>query len=227
MSAFLRSLPWLPPALDLARLAVFAAFVALVARTSRASASTDAAQARRWADRLIAFVLTVSAAVGATQVESWPFSNWALVHGLASPRGAALELEGLDGAGGGWRVDFRALQPLPPEEFASWLSAAEPRLTPASRGAVGRYLLRQAEDSRRRARSGGAIGANDRWLGRLAAPYHFRVDPALGWATRESVPAVPFTGIRVWRLEWDVEERASDPARVARRLVLEADDAGP
>lgn len=226
MSAFLHSLPWLQPALDVARLGVFAVFVALVVRAGRASAAGDPALARRWADRLITFVLAVSGVVGVSQVESWPFSNWALVHGLASPRGAALEMEGLDGTGRGWRVDFRALQPVPPEEFASWLSANEPRLTEPAKAAVGRFLLDRAEAARRRARAGGAIGADDRLLGRLSAPHHFHLDPALGWPRRESVPPAPFTGLRVWRLEWDVEQRFADPTRVTRRLVLEARAAG-
>jgi hypothetical protein len=226
VSAFLRSLSWLQPALDVARLLLFGAFVALVVRVGRATAAGDPAPARRWADRLIGFVLAVSLAVGLTQVESWPFSNWALVHGLASPRGASLELEGLDGAGRGWRVDFRALQPVPPVEFASWMSANEPRLTEPAKAAVARYLLEQAEAARRRARAGGAIGANDRLLGALSAPHHFHVDPALGWPRPESVPEAPFTGIRLWRLEWDVEQRFTDPTRVTRRLVLETHRAG-
>jgi hypothetical protein len=223
VSAFLRSLPWLQPALDLVRLAVFAAFVALVVSAARAGAAGDPVRARRRVDRLIAFVLAVSAAVGVSQVESWPFSNWALVHGLASPRGAAFELEGLDGAGRGWRVDFRALQPLPPEEFASWLSANEARLSGPAKHALARYLLERAEAARRRARAGGSIGANDRLLGPLSAPHHFHLDPALGWPGPESVPAEPFVGLRVWRLEWDVEQRYADPASsVTRRLVMEA-----
>jgi hypothetical protein len=226
VSAFLRSLPWLQPALDVARLLVFAAFVALVVRAGRASAAGDPSAARRWADRLIVFVMAVSCAVGVSQVESWPFSNWALVHGLASPRGAALEMEGLDGAGRSWRVDFRALQPLAPEEFASWLSANEARLTEPSKAAVGRFLLGQAEAARVRARAGGAVGADDRLLGRLSAPHHFHLDPALGWPRREAVPPAPFTSLRLWRLEWDVEERFADPTRVTRRLVLEARPAG-
>jgi hypothetical protein len=226
VSAFLRSLPWLQPALDVARLGVYAAFVALVAQVGRATAGGDRTHARRWVDRLIVFVLAVSLCVGVTQVESWPFSNWALVHGLASPRGASLELEGLDAAGRGWRVDFRALQPLPPEELASWLSANEPRLTPADKAALGRYFLGQAEAARRRARAGGAVGADDRLLGRFSAPHHFHLDPALGWPGPESVPPTPLTGIRVWRLEWDVEQRFADPTRVTRRLLLETAPAG-
>ena len=226
MSTFLRSLPWLQPALDVARLIVFAAFIALVARVGHASASGDPLPARRWANRLIAFVLAVSGTVGLSQVESWPFSNWALVHGLATPRGAALEMEGLGADGRASRVDFRALQPLPPEEFASWLSANEARLTEPGKAAVARFLLEKAEASRRRARAGGSIGADDRLLGRLSAPHHFHLDPELGWPRPETVPEAPLVGLRVWRLEWDVEQRFADPTRVTRRLVLEARPAG-
>ena len=75
----LRGLAWLQPPLEVVRLGVFMLFVVLGLFAWR--------RGRAAADRLIAYVLAVSLAVGLSQQESWPFSNWALVHGMA-PRQA-------------------------------------------------------------------------------------------------------------------------------------------
>lgn len=220
MTELLRPFAWLEPVVDLFRLGVFLAFVALGLMAARARRETAEAGRRR-VDRLILYVLILSAAVGLGQVESWPFSTWALVHGLSSKTGAALELEGLDASGQGYPVDFRVLEPLAPEEFASWLRANLARLGPAGRQSLGRFLLGRAEEARVRFRGGGRVGRNEWLLGPFAAPHHFHVNRGKTWASPSAVPATPFTGLRVWLLEWDVEERRADPSRVARRLLLE------
>lgn len=218
MTELLRPFAWLDPALDVLRLGVFLVFVALGLMAARRG---KASEGRRRIDRLILYVLLVSAAVGLSQVESWPFSTWALVHGLSSRTGAALELEGLDVSGRGFPVDFRVLEPLAPEEFASWLRASLGRLGPSGQQSVGRFLLDRAEAARLRFRGGGRVARNEWLLGPLAAPYHFHVNRGRTWASPAAVPATPFNGLRVWLLEWDVEERFADPSRVARRLLLE------
>jgi len=211
MMETLSGLPWLRPALDVARLLVFAAFVALGVAVAR---RPD----RGRVDRLVAYVLAVSLAVGLTQVEAWPFTNWALVHGLAPARMSSWEIEGIDAAGRAWPVDPRVLQPLAPEEFGSWMFARVPRLPDDARARVGLFLLERAEAGRRRLLGGEAVGGNELLLGPLAAPFHFQQKPV--WQGPADVPAAPFVAVRVQVLEWDVEARRRDESAVERREFL-------
>lgn len=203
--------PWLRPALDVARLLAFAAFVALgLAAALRPE--------RRRADRLIAYVLALSLAVGFTQVEAWPFTNWALVHSLAPARMSSWEIEGLDAAGRAWPVDARVLQPLAPEEFGSWMFSRVPRLPDGARERLGRFLLERAEAGRLRLVVGEPVGVNETLLGPLAAPFHFQQKPV--WRGPADVPPEPFVAVRVQVLEWDVAARRRDESRVTRRELL-------
>jgi hypothetical protein len=199
------------PPLEIARLGVFAVFLAL-------GAFAWWRRERRAADRLIAYVLAVSLAVGLSQQESWPFSNWALVHGLAPARSGSWEIEALDAGGRAWPVDARVLQPLSPEEFGAWMLTQVPRLSPAQRERLAGFLLERAESGRRRLKAGQGVGASEAHLGPLAAPYHFHTKAV--WRTPADAPDAPFVALRVWALSWDVEERARDEARVTRRLLL-------
>jgi hypothetical protein len=206
----LHSLAWLKPPLEIVRLGVFLLFVALGAFAWW--------RGRRAADRFILYVLAVSLVVGLSQQESWPFSNWALVHGLASSQAGSWEMEAVDAGGRSWPVDPRVLQPLSPEEFGAWMIGALPRLTPEERERLARFVLERAEAGRRRLKAGERVGVNESRLGPLAAPYHFHAKPV--WRGPADAPDTPFVGLRVWGLSWDVEERARDEARVARRLLL-------
>lgn len=202
---------WLRPALDVARLLLFATFVALGIAAAR---RPD----RRRTDRLIAYVLAVSTAVGITQVEAWPFTNWALVHGLAPSRMSSWEIEGIDASGRAWPVDARVLQPLAPEEFGSWMFSRVPGLSSDARARLGRFLLERAEGGRQRLLDGQPVGGNERLLGPLAAPFHFQQKPV--WHGAADVPRAPFVAVRVQVLEWDVEARRRDDSRVTRRELL-------
>ena len=211
MREALSGLPWLRPALDVARLLAFAAFVAL-------GLAVLLRPVRARIDRLIAFVLAVTTVVGLTQVESWPFTNWALVHSLAPAHMASWEIEGIDGTGRAWIVDARVLQPLAPEEFGSWMFSRVPALPPEGRANVGRFLLERAETGRQRLAAGQPVGENETLLGPLAAPFHFQQKPV--WHGPADVPATPFVAVRVSVLEWDVEARRRDETAVARREFL-------
>jgi hypothetical protein len=217
VTEFLRGFKWMEPAVDLGRLGLFALFVALGLMAARRRREPGAS--RRAADRLIVYVLGVSCLVGVTQVESWPFTNWALVNHGSPRRIVSLELEGLDATGHGWVVDLRVLQPLSPEEFATWLKANLAALTPDDRGRLGRFLLDRAEHGRRRLRAGRSPAPNQTLLGPLDAPYHFH--DAKTWTSAAQVPATPFVALRAWFWDWDVEERFADPTRVERRLLFE------
>jgi hypothetical protein len=204
------------PAVDVCRLGVFALFVVL---GLLAAAPHNAAGRRRRVDVLLTYVLVVSGLVGLLQQESWPFTQWALVSGLAPQRGRSLEVEALDAAGRGYIVDLRVLQPLSPEEFASWLHANQARLAPSGEASLARFLLSRAEQGRQRLRRGERVAPNDWLLGPLAAPYHFH--DAKTWRVRSQVPETPFTGLRAFFVEWDVEQRLQHPGLTSRRLVLE------
>lgn len=222
MTEALRSLAWLEPAVDIARLACFVAFVVLGLRAA-AAGRAGVAEGRVRVDRFLAFVLGVSAAVGFVQQESWPFSQWALVHNLASKRVRSWEMEAFDGAGRAYPVDPRVLQPLAPEEFGAWLLAHLPQLALEGKRSVGLFILRNAEEARLRLVRGEAVARNEWLLGPLAAPYHFH--ERTGWTSRADVPETPFVGLRIWLLEWEVEERLHDEGRIDKRLLLEVDGA--
>lgn len=212
LTELLRSLKWLEPAVDLARLGCFALFVALGLMVARAPS-------RRRADAFIAYVLAASGAAGLVQQEIWPFTTWALVSHGPSRRMSSLLVEASDEAGRTSVVDLRVLQPLPPEDFAVWLKAHGPRLDERGRMSLGRFLLERAEEGRRRLRAGGRVAPNQWLLGPADAPYHFH--DAKTWTHPGQVPDAPFTRVRASFLEWDPEERYRDEGRVSRRLVLE------
>ena len=203
------------PAVDVARLGCFLAFVALGLFAARRGGRPGA---RRRSDALIAYALAVTGVVGLVQLESWPFTTWSLVSGTPAWHMTSLEVEGLDAAGRGYVVDLRVLQPLSPEEFASWLKANESRLPPAGRDTLGRFLLQRAEEGRLRLVGGRRVAPNQWLLGPADAPYHFH--DAKTWTSPAQVPASPFVGVRAFFLEWDVNERYADERRVSRRLLF-------
>jgi len=203
------------PAVDLARLGCFLAFVAL---GLFAAGGAGRPGARRRSDALIAYVLAVTGVVGLVQQESWPFTTWSLVSGRPAWHMTSLEVEGVDAAGRGYVVDLRVLQPLSPEEFASWLKANELRLTTAAQDDIGGFLLQRAEEGRQRLVGHRRVAPNQWLLGPADAPYHFH--DAKTWTSPAQVPASPFVGVRAWFLEWDVNERYDDARRVSRRLLF-------
>jgi hypothetical protein len=202
-----------------ARLGAFLLFVALGLLAARAASRPGV---RRRVDVLLVYVLVVTGLVGLIQQESWPFTQWSLVAGVSPRRMRSLEVHGLDAQGRAYIVDLRVLQPLSPEDFASWLYANVERLPPAGRERLARFLLERAEAGRQRLLRGEYVAPNQWLLGPLAAPYHFH--DAKTWRSADQVPAGPFTGVRAFFLEWDVEERFRDPGRVARRLLFEFDE---
>jgi hypothetical protein len=111
------------------------------------------------------------------------------------------------------------MQPLSPEEFATWLKANLPSLLPAERTRLARFLLQRAEEGRLRLVAGRSPAPNQSVLGPLDAPYHFH--DAKTWTSTAQVPPTPFVGLRAWFWGWDVEERFADGSRVERGLLFE------
>ena len=116
-------------------------------------------------------------------------------------------------------VDLRVVQPLSPEELASWLKANERHRGPRGEESLGRFLLERAEEGRRRLLDHRRVAPNQWLLGPADAPYHFH--DAKTWTSTAQVPASPFTGLRAWFLEWEIDERYADDRRVTRRLLFE------
>jgi hypothetical protein len=195
---------------------VFAGFV----MTGVAVLAARGADARRARVRLfLAYSVAVSFAAGLGQRDLWPFSAWPLVAGVLPRAVTHPRLLAVDAKGGEHAIDYRAWQPLGFDELVSWIEAEFPRLAPADRDTVAAYLLGQAEQARRRARSGGAVGELDRFLGPLSAPY-FLLHPRL-WDEPAGAPAEPFVRLRLYRERWDLLERQRGVAAPVRALVFE------
>jgi hypothetical protein len=218
VTELLRQLRWLEPAVDVARLGVFVAFVGL-GLAVLLQASRDVPARRRAVNRLILYVLAVTVAVGLVQVESWPFTTWALVHTASQARMRSWEIEGLDAQGRGYPIDPAVVQPLAPVELGARLLSRTRGLPPEGQVSVARFVLERAERARSRFLAGWRFAPNEWLLGPLALPYVFR-QPAI-WRSPADVPETPFVAVRIWLLEWDVRERLADEGRVSRDLLVE------
>jgi hypothetical protein len=204
------------PVVDLLRLGVFTGFVVLGLATAW---RLRRGAALRAVDPFLVYVLAASIGVGLIQVESWPFTTWALIHNVSPKRAKTWEMIGLDGAGRGYLIDPRIFQPMAPEEFGAWLFSRFRQLSPSGQANIARFILERAESSRLRVSQGKPVGPNDSLLGPLSAPYHFQ--PPVVWRSPGDVPSESFAGLQLWELEWNVEERFADERRVSRQLLFE------
>ena len=209
MNEFLRSLSWLLPIVELLRLATFAIFVILGLAYRFAAPELR----RRRAGMLISYVAFASAAAGLTQIDAWPFSNWALVHTLRGEEMRSWEIEAQDASGRWWTVDPRVLQPLAPEEFGVWM------FTHGLPPSVASFVLERAERGRV-AFLRKEFPSNDRFLGAASAPFHFRQRRL--WMTRSDVPSTPFVAARIVRLRWNIEEHERRGAAAIHRDAMPA-----
>jgi hypothetical protein len=199
------------PYVEIARLVCFATFVALAIRCRRAPGD------RRRVVQLIAFLALAALGVGVTQVEAWPFTNWALVHTLRSPQMRSWEIAARDATGRTWAVDPRVLQPLSPEEFGSWMFRELDAMNDAQRAQLTHFLLVRAERGRR-AFLEGHFPPNDRILGELSAPFHFRQRRL--WQSPKDVPATPFTSASIVELSWNIDARERDGGPIVSRTLV-------
>ena len=227
------SFPWLRTAVEFARLGAFLLFAALGLRV--AWLQNRGRETQRAITQLIVYSLAVSCLTGFTQIEAWPFTTWALVHNVSHTKMIDWKVEGIDASGKSYPVDPRFIQPLPYEEFDTWLKTRflplglteeearvcylEPHAVTPEQGRVALFLVARLEKARLRFRRGASPGTSDWILGRLSAPYHF--DRPVVWRTTADVPETPFIGLRIWQLDWDVEERYRDESRIHRRLIFD------
>lgn len=220
MRALFKSLQWLEPVVELVRLGFFLTFVALLLTHLLAvvRAKSDSVR-RRWANLIIAFVLVVTSIVGVTQIDTWPFSNWALVHMLRSPVMHAWQIEGIDASGHTYVIDPSILEPVSPEDFAP--SAGRLRaLSPSGRTSFMRFLYKRAEEGRRSVVEGKRFPANRWLLGRFSAPYHFGRRQL--WRGPRDVPNNRFASIRMVFTVWNIDDRMRrGDAAIEREVIAE------
>jgi hypothetical protein len=217
LHAFLKSLAWLEPVVELARLAIFLAFVALVVACIVVHVRSTSEEVRRRAARLlIGYVVVITTLVGVIQIDAWPFTTWALVHTLRAEIVHSWVLEGVTAEGKTVEVDPRVLQPIAPEELGGWLPQL-PRLPAARQREVMRFLYERSEVARADALAGKRFPPNDWLLGELSAPYHFAARRP--WRTPADVPRSRFVSVRLVGLQWSIPLRARLGDRAIARTV--------
>jgi hypothetical protein len=196
---------------DLVRLASFLAFLAVGFRVTRVR---EGPERRRAVNRLLAYVVVLSGAVGVAQWDDWPFTSHTIAvgHARADSRVCATELYGLDADDREWRLDPYSFTPAYDSILQYWLEQALGRLTEPERARALAFLLERAEESRRRLAAGGALGPR-RLLGPAGAPYWLLLPLHL------AAPAAPWRGLRAYSSCWLVADGPKSP--VSRRMLLE------
>src|SRR5436305_7691860 len=126
---------------ELLRASFFIVFVILGFRARRSG---------RAALPFIAYTVAASLFAGVTQLEAWPFSNWALVHTLRQQQMTRWDWIGIDANGSAWLIDPRVIEPIAPEEFDTWMRMKFMRMSASDRDKVAREIIRQAEVGRQR-----------------------------------------------------------------------------
>lgn len=178
---------------------------------------------KAYVNTFLLYCLALSFGVGITQRESWPFSPWAMMAGIAGPNvpqnPAPLRVVGVDALGVEHDIDYRAWQPLVEEELYAWLQQKLPLMDQQAQDNVLKYLLEKANASRSRALAGEPVGTFDRFLGPFTAPSHF-LHPKI-WSQTEAVPSQAFILLRIYKEFWNLEERRRNPEKVRRVRVYE------
>jgi len=174
---------------------------------------------RRLVDLLLAVALAASCFAGFTQWELWPFSAWPLMAMAEPPVVTHTRIVAVDDTGAEHAVDYRAWQPLSFDELMPWIDQEFPRLSATHQDDAALYLLLKAEEGRARARAGGSPGNLNRFLGPLAATYFLQHPKP--WSDPANVPPAPFTGLRIYRETWNLEERAAGGPLMSRVLVYQ------
>lgn len=162
----------------------------------------------------IACIVVVSLAVAIAQRDAWPFTNYPYIY-LSYDENSVyerMEIRASDGTRE-WRVDPYAWHPMSSNTMTAWFAKEFQNLAPAERRTALAFLLRKAEEARRRLARGEPIGPQQ-YLGPLAAPDW--------WLERRSleVPQRPLTRLRVYRVRFRPAE-ARMRWRIDEDLVAE------
>jgi hypothetical protein len=163
------------------------------------------------------FTLCASVGPGLVQRSAWPFPAWTVFQLFLPAEVYEIRLIGVDASGVESPIDGRAWEPFSAIELAAWAQHHLASLGPADRAEAGRHLVDLANRARVAVRAGQRPWRFDRYLGPLAAPIH--IVPRRIWTASSDPPAAPFTGVRVYRYTWNVEDGRQDVSRVGRTLL--------
>ena len=191
---------------------VFAGFVAGAQLVTRPTAAGRPSRFR--VSIFLIYCLGVSAMVGFSRRQLYPFHHWSLYEVVLPDTVIYGLLVAVDSAGVEHEIDYRAWHPMNIEDVDTWAhrSGGFFSLDSAAQRRTAEYLIRHLEAARRRARAGEGIGRNRRFLGPFAAPT-FVLFRAI-WTEPEQVPDAPFVALR-WVLEgW----RPVGPGRTDNRI---------
>jgi hypothetical protein len=195
---------------ELLRMACFLLFVALGIRVLAAHSEPHR---RRAINLLLVYAVVLSTVVAVSQVDAWPFSTYRLIQGLWGGNGLSSQvvIHGMDREGREWATDPLSWSPAFQFVLQAWLERTYPKLSPAEQRTAAHFLLKKAEEARRRRANGEWIG-HERWLGPLTAPdwWIYRRVP--------EIPAGPFTGLRASRVDATL---GGAPDWAGRRVLLD------
>jgi hypothetical protein len=196
-----------------------AAFVFLILLGIRVLLSRSAEPRRTRILQLAAYIVVGHLAVGLSQKDAWPITNYRLLHGLAPPTGelSFFEMYGVDRSGREWRIDPYAWRSISHWHLHFWLWVNFKNLKPAQQDEVIAWLYRLAERQR------AELAAGDQSispLGRISAPEWYLI------RRQTSVPHEPYRGLRIYLETFTVggaivEARGSANTQLDRRLVGE------
>jgi hypothetical protein len=125
-----------------------------------------------------------------------------------------LVFRAVDEAGREWQVDPDAWSPLYPQNLTAWMNVVGSRRPALERDEAMRYLLRRADEARRRRVAGDRYIGNSAVLGPLAAP-----DIDLLPAAAPS--PLRYRALRLYMQSWLPSEFVRDRSRVTSRLIAE------
>jgi hypothetical protein len=199
----------------LAKAVVFLTFVAL--GLAAAYSIHRNPKTRYVVNLLIAYTIFVSFGVGFTQRESWPFSTWPFIAGRVARPSTFPRIVAIDAKQNEHQIDYRAWEPLEFDELMAWKGQFFPQFDAAAKDRIAAYLLDHVDTARRQWSVGERRHYFDRFFGPLSAPLF--LGHRAYWDA--GVPDHAFSGLRFYDETWDVEERARDPSKIARRLVYE------
>lgn len=169
-----------------------AAFVALIALCARVALARSVDARRKRVLHLAAYIIVAHFAIGITQKDAWPITNYRLMHGIAGPAGelSLFTFYGVDAGGREWRIDPYAWKSTSNWHLHFWFWINFTRtLTPAQQQQALAWLFRLAEQQR------ASLAKGDTSISPLG------VASAPEWCMfqrQTTVPAQPYRAFRVY-----------------------------
>ncbi len=198
---------------SLVQLAAFLVFVVLCAAIPSARERT---QRRRRIVALAAYLVVTNLAIGITQKDAWPLTNYRLMHGLVNPMSEEWRVGffGVDRSGREWRIDPHTWRAISDWHLQFWVLKQFENSSPAEREEVLRHLLWLAEKDRAFVTARGRL-PNHSLLGPLAAPQWWL------WNREPRVPREPYAKIRLYKEIWTFEDKLATGRNRERKLLGE------